>query len=584
MKNHLGNVGFVRVTGLFAIVLVAGAAFADPYDPPANYYNGVTGTGATLKASLRTAMGVGFISRSYGDARFGLPVTDRDPNNANNVVLVYNSQIVPSVWDSGITWNREHTWPESYGNTSTSAPQYSDLHMLRPCNMSVNSSRGNEPYGLDNSGQWDPTMAGSTIQYRGEMARAIFYAATRYGDPAGSTTTGNFQVVDSGWGTGISKMGKLSYLLRWHFDYPADTRERRRNQTVFDQSLNPTYYQNNRNGFVDHPEYIWAIWGTQPNDSMLYVGGSPAANGSSSLNVDFGPVITGAPAFGTQSVTLNKSGATPTTFDISASGDATCVQAGPRQAFSYSAATRSLTVGVNTSGVGAYSGTITIDNTDLTSNGAGMGVNDANDTINVSAMILNHASPSLMGVVPLTSETIDFGTISRNTGVHTHSALVFNQAANPSLTADLDVDSVVGVGTPVSSTSVIGTTLVPTSGILANSALSGEVSFDSSQPAGSYQVVYTITTSDENLPGAIALPNLTITVIGTIVAACPGDLNGDQVVDDGDFVLFASAYDLFDCADPSMPAGCPADLNSDNAVDDSDFVQFASAYDAFLCP
>jgi len=584
MKNHSGSVGVVRAAGLLAIVLAAGAAWADPYDPPANYYNSVTGTGATLKSTLRSAMSVGFISRDYGDARFGLPVTDRDPNNSNNVVLVYNSQIVPSVWDSGITWNREHTWPESYGNTSTSAPQYSDLHMLRPCNMSVNSSRGNEPYGLDNSSQWDPTMAGSTIQYRGECSRAIFYAATRYGDPAGSTTTGNFQVVDSGWGTGISKMGKLSYLLRWHYDYPADTRERKRNQTVFDQSLNPSHYQNNRNGFVDHPEYVWAIWGTQPNDSMLYVGGAPAGNGSSSVDVNFGEVIAGAPAFGTQSVTLNKSGATPTTFDISTSGAATCVQAGPRQAFSYSAATRSLTVGVTTSGIGAYSGVISIDNTDLTSNGAGMGVADANDTINVSATILNHASPSLMGVVPQQSETIDFGTVNRNSGVYTQSVLVFNQVSTPGLTADLDVDSVTGVGTPAASTSVIGTTLTPASNIVSNSALSRDVTFDSTQPAGSYQVVYTITTSDENLPGAIALPSLTVTVVGTIVASCPGDLNGDQMVDDSDFAMFAAAYDTFDCADPSMPVGCPADLNGDQTVDDSDFVQFASAYDAFLCP
>lgn len=579
--NH--NRGVV-VGSALALVMASGTAFADPYDPPANYYNSVTGTGATLKASLRTAMGVGFISRNYGDARYALPVTDRDPNNPSNVVLVYNSQIVPSTWDSGVTWNREHTWPESYGNTSTSAPQYSDLHMLRPCNPGVNSSRGNEPYGLDNSSQWDPTMGGSTNQYRGEMSRAMFYAATRYGDAGGSITTGNFLLTDSGWGAGISKMGKLSYMLQWHFDFPADTRERKRNQIVFDQTLNPTYYQNNRNGFVDHPEYVWAIWGTQPNDSMLYVGGAPAGDGSSSVSVNFGPVIVGAPAFGTQSVTLNKSGATPTTFDIAASGDATCVQAGPRQAFGYSAATRSLTVGVTTSGIGAYSGAITINNTDLTSNGTGMGVNDANDAINVSATVLNHSSPSLAGVVPQLAETIDFGTVSRNTGVYTHSALVFNQETTAGLTARMDVDSIAGVGTPAASLGVIGTTLAPAANIVPNGALSGEVSFDSSQPVGSYQVVYTIAASDENLPGAIARPSLTITVIGTIAAACAGDLNNDGFVDDTDFVLFSQAYDTFDCSDISMPAGCPADLNADVVVDDADFVLFAAAYDAFLCP
>jgi hypothetical protein len=66
--------------------------------------------------------------------------------------------------------------------------------------------------------------------------------------------------------------------------------------------------------------------------------------------------------------------------------------------------------------------------------------------------------------------------------------------------------------------------------------------------------------------------------------ACPADLNADTVVDDADFVLFASAYNLLDCADPTMPAGCPADLNGDAFVDDADFVTFAAAYNELLCP
>lgn len=65
---------------------------------------------------------------------------------------------------------------------------------------------------------------------------------------------------------------------------------------------------------------------------------------------------------------------------------------------------------------------------------------------------------------------------------------------------------------------------------------------------------------------------------------CPPDLNGDTQVDDADFVLFAAAYDLLNCADPSMPANCPADLNHDSLVDDADFVLFAAAYDSLLCP
>lgn len=72
--------------------------------------------------------------------------------------------------------------------------------------------------------------------------------------------------------------------------------------------------------------------------------------------------------------------------------------------------------------------------------------------------------------------------------------------------------------------------------------------------------------------------------VNEVIVACPGDLNNDGFVDDTDFVLFASAYDLLDCSDPSMPVGCPADLNDDGFVDDTDFVLFSTAYDAFLCP
>ena len=67
-------------------------------------------------------------------------------------------------------------------------------------------------------------------------------------------------------------------------------------------------------------------------------------------------------------------------------------------------------------------------------------------------------------------------------------------------------------------------------------------------------------------------------------AACAGDLNSDGLVEDSDFVIFAAAYDLLDCQDPSMPAGCPADLNADGMVYDSDFVLFAAAYDQLVCP
>lgn len=57
---------------------------------------------------------------------------------------------------------------------------------------------------------------------------------------------------------------------------------------------------------------------------------------------------------------------------------------------------------------------------------------------------------------------------------------------------------------------------------------------------------------------------------------CPGDFNGDGLVDDGDFVLFVGFYNnLLD------PRG---DLTGDGLTEDTDFVAFAAAYDALECP
>lgn len=65
---------------------------------------------------------------------------------------------------------------------------------------------------------------------------------------------------------------------------------------------------------------------------------------------------------------------------------------------------------------------------------------------------------------------------------------------------------------------------------------------------------------------------------------CWADLNCDLQVDDADFVLFASAYNLLECSDPNMPPRCPSDLDFNGLVDDADFGMFATAYDALSCP
>lgn len=69
----------------------------------------------------------------------------------------------------------------------------------------------------------------------------------------------------------------------------------------------------------------------------------------------------------------------------------------------------------------------------------------------------------------------------------------------------------------------------------------------------------------------------------TAINLCPADLNHDWVVEDADFVQFATDYELLDCADPAMALWCPADLDHDGLVDDADVVDFGRPYDELLC-
>ncbi|MBX3381552.1 MAG: hypothetical protein KF805_15760 [Phycisphaeraceae bacterium] len=70
----------------------------------------------------------------------------------------------------------------------------------------------------------------------------------------------------------------------------------------------------------------------------------------------------------------------------------------------------------------------------------------------------------------------------------------------------------------------------------------------------------------------------------SMMIPCPADMNADGLVDDSDFIIFVVAYNILDCADPTMTAECPADLNGDGFVDDADFSIFVVAYNELLCP
>jgi len=71
---------------------------------------------------------------------------------------------------------------------------------------------------------------------------------------------------------------------------------------------------------------------------------------------------------------------------------------------------------------------------------------------------------------------------------------------------------------------------------------------------------------------------------GASLQLCDADVDCSGMVDDADFIIFVAAYNILDCADPSMPLDCPSDFNRDAVVDDSDFGIFVVAYNELVCP
>lgn len=570
-----------RLTILSLAVIFASTSWAGPYDPPVGYYNTATGTGATLKSQLHNIIDDHTVL-SYNNARESLQVTDVDPNDPDNIVLVYDrvsldvSGLISSVnipgWDNGVSWNREHTWARSRG-VDDSGPDNSDLHHLRPSDPDVNNDRANLNFGGAYGQPFGEVNDGGTVWYPGDadagmIARQQFYMAVRYDGSDSATEDLELFPGNPSEATGL---GNLTRMLEWHYQAVPDDFELRRNDVIYDS------YQGNRNPFIDRPEYVWSVFVDQQNDSQLYVGGRPAGNGGSTLGVDLGPVIVGAAVPAAQNVTLHKNGFDGTYYEVTTTGDATSSVTGRYNAFAISGSSTdstSLSVGLNaTTGVaGQQSGSVGIDNLDVTTSGsAGHGANDADDTINVMFDVLDHAEPSFIGGGSQDTLLINFGTVSQGSPSPTLDFDIFNLVNTASFTADLELDSMLGSG----DTGVLTTDLATFTGgsALAAGASNMFTAMLDTSSAGTFTASYTLSFSDEDLPGATTLADLTLNLMGTVEAAIVenADFNGDNFVDGSDFLIWQTGFGI----GTTLAEG---DANDDNSVDALDLAVWETQY------
>ncbi len=250
-----------------------GFTWIDVY-PPAGYYDGVIGlTGTALRQALHNLID-GHTNVGYGGALTAFELTDLKPNGkvwdmysdipGGTPPYEYNFGIGAGGGGAeGLGYNREHSFPDSWFNGGS--PMHSDLWILYPTDTRVNNYRGNDPYGevdfptttSQNGSKLGPNVSpgyGGIVfepidPYKGDLIRSHFYVLTRYyGETGGWTGSASVPA-----GAELATWARDLYL-QWSANDPVSWKERMRNGAIY------TYYQFNRNPFVDHPEFVSLVF------------------------------------------------------------------------------------------------------------------------------------------------------------------------------------------------------------------------------------------------------------------------------------------------------------------------------------
>lgn len=270
---------------------------------PTGYYDNANGlTGTALKQALHDIID-NHNSVSYNSLHTHFQTTDDKPNG--KVWDIYSDkpgQTPAYEYSFGTTcgnyagegdcYNREHSWPQSWFNSL--APAQSDMFHLYPTDGYVNGRRSNWPFSEVNSPTWTSTNGGKLgpsafpgytgtafepiDEYKGDLARSYFYMAVRY------------YTEDSGWSSSAmaskSQLTQwaINLLMKWHEEDPVSQKEIDRNNDIYG-------IQNNRNPFIDNPQWAEMIWNStvgidaEQEASFLNVYPNPSASGIYHLNV-----------------------------------------------------------------------------------------------------------------------------------------------------------------------------------------------------------------------------------------------------------------------------------------------------------
>jgi endonuclease I len=274
--------------GSFAYQDITSFTVGDSTPPPTGYYADAAGlTGFTLKTALyniikgHSSQGYTALWSFYSNYELDsyyeydgsiLDIYSERPSGSDPYVYTAVSDQCGTYNSEADCYNREHAFPRSWFG-GTIEPMNSDVHHIFASDGYVNGRRSSYPYGEVGSASYtssNGSLLGSarsglgysgTVfepidEFKGDLARAYFYMATRYENVISGwesySTYGN--AILNGTSTTVFESWFLDMLKDWHNADPVSQKEIDRNEAAHS-------YQGNRNPFVDHPEFVSAIWG-----------------------------------------------------------------------------------------------------------------------------------------------------------------------------------------------------------------------------------------------------------------------------------------------------------------------------------
>jgi len=245
-----------------------------------NYYDSIRNeSGYELKTALKNLLASTHKARSYGELFRVYTESDIDTtyDADGSIVDIYSENPKgkdPYVFTGGTKrcgsykkecdcYNREHLFPQSA--FFKRSPMRSDFFHIFPTDGYVNNRRGHLAFGEISNPKWT-SMNGSKLgpnsfehrggqvfepidEFKGDIARALLYFATRYED--------QIQSFKHDWLDGskdqVYKKWFVRLLLKWNKQDPVSDHEKNRNNAGF-------AFQKDRNPFIDHPEWVEKIW------------------------------------------------------------------------------------------------------------------------------------------------------------------------------------------------------------------------------------------------------------------------------------------------------------------------------------